>query len=75
MGNSGLIKRVISIPDHQRTWWQIMAWWELRRLPYNLMVALGGTLGLLEPVGLVAVVFALGFYVFNRAAPYVAENL
>src|SRR3989454_9378633 len=47
MGNSGLIKRVISIPDHQRTWWQIMAWWELRRLPYNLMVGLGGTLGLL----------------------------
>jgi ABC-2 type transport system permease protein len=36
---------------------------------------LGGTLGLLEPVGLVVVVFALGFYVFNRAAPNVAENL
>ncbi len=47
MGNSGLIKRVISIPDRQRTWWQIMAWWELRRLPYNLVVGLGGTLGLL----------------------------
>ena len=47
MGNSGLIKRMISIPDHQRTRWQIMAWWELRRLPYNLVVGLSGTLGLL----------------------------
>ncbi len=47
MGNLGLIKRVISIPDHQRTWWQIIGWWELRRLPYNLIVGLGGTLGLL----------------------------
>ena len=41
MGNFGLIKRVISIPDHQRTWWQIIGWWELRRLPYNLIVGLG----------------------------------
>jgi ABC-2 type transport system permease protein len=38
-------------------------------------VALGGTLGLLEPIALVVGVFALGFVVFNRTAPYVAENL
>jgi ABC-2 type transport system permease protein len=38
-------------------------------------VALGGTLGLLEPIAIVLGVFALGFYVFNRTAPYVAENL
>jgi ABC-2 type transport system permease protein len=38
-------------------------------------VALGGTLGLLEPLAIVVAVFALGFSVFNRTAPYVAENL
>jgi ABC-2 type transport system permease protein len=38
-------------------------------------VPLGGTLGLLEPLAVVVAVFALGFYVFNRTAPNVAENL
>ena len=38
-------------------------------------VALGGTAGLLEPAALVLAIFALGFTVFNRTAPYVAENL
>jgi hypothetical protein len=47
MGNSSLVKRLISIPDHQGTRWQIISWWELRRLPYNLIVGLGGALGLL----------------------------
>jgi ABC-2 type transport system permease protein len=37
--------------------------------------ALGGTLGLLEPLAVILATFALGFYVFNRTAPYVAENL
>jgi ABC-2 type transport system permease protein len=36
---------------------------------------LGGTIWWLVPIGIVVVVFALGFYVFNRTAPYVAENL
>jgi hypothetical protein len=30
---------------------------------------------LLEPLAVVVAVFALGFYVFNRTAPNVAENL
>jgi ABC-2 type transport system permease protein len=38
-------------------------------------VALGGSLGLLEPLAIVVGVFVLGFVVFNRTAPYVAENL
>ena len=38
-------------------------------------VALGGTAALLEPLAIVAAIFALGFVVFNRTAPYVAENL
>jgi ABC-2 type transport system permease protein len=37
--------------------------------------ALGGWAALLEPLALVAAVFALGFWVFNRSAPLVAENL
>ena len=37
--------------------------------------ALGSWLALLVPLALVAGVFALGFWVFNRTAPLVAENL
>ncbi len=36
---------------------------------------IGGWAHLLAPLAIVAVVFAVGFYVFNRTAPYVAENL
>jgi ABC-2 type transport system permease protein len=35
----------------------------------------GGWAYLLEPLGIVALAFALGFWVFNRSAPSVAENL
>ncbi len=38
-------------------------------------VPLGGNLMLLAPLGIVVFVFVLGFVVFNRTAPYVAENL
>jgi ABC-2 type transport system permease protein len=37
--------------------------------------ALGSWTGLLWPLAIVLGVFALGFWVFNRAAPLVAENL
>jgi ABC-2 type transport system permease protein len=37
--------------------------------------AIGGTANLLVPIAIVLAVFTLGFYVFNRTAPYVAENL
>lgn len=36
---------------------------------------LGGWIHLLEPLGIVAGIFVLGFWVFNRSAPSVAENL
>jgi ABC-2 type transport system permease protein len=36
---------------------------------------LGSQALLLIPIGIVLAVLALGFYVFNRTAPYVAENL
>jgi ABC-2 type transport system permease protein len=35
----------------------------------------GGWAYLLEPLGLVALTFAVGFWIFNRSAPSVAENL
>ena len=37
--------------------------------------ALGSWAALLEPLGVIAAFFALGFWVFNRSAPFVAENL
>jgi ABC-2 type transport system permease protein len=37
--------------------------------------ALGSWVALLEPLGVAAATFALGFWVFNRSAPFVAENL
>ena len=37
--------------------------------------ALGGGTHLIAPIALTLVVFALGFWVFNSTAPYVAENL
>jgi ABC-2 type transport system permease protein len=37
--------------------------------------AMGGWTALLEPLGLVAAIFALGFWVFNREAPHIAEDL
>jgi ABC-2 type transport system permease protein len=37
--------------------------------------ALGSWTALLEPIALVAAIFVLGFWVFNRAAPHIAEDL
>lgn len=37
--------------------------------------AAGGTLNLLVPAALIAGIFALGFYVFNKQAPRIAEEL
>jgi hypothetical protein len=37
--------------------------------------ALGGWIYLLEPLAIVTAIFVLGFWVFNRAAPHIAEDL
>jgi ABC-2 type transport system permease protein len=37
--------------------------------------ALGGTIQLLEPIGIVIAIFVVGFWFFNRSAPLIAENL
>ncbi len=36
---------------------------------------IGGAVRLLIPLGIIAVVFALGLWVFSREAPRIAENL
>jgi ABC-2 type transport system permease protein len=36
---------------------------------------LGSTAALLEPLAIVVFIFVLGFYVFNRTAPHVAEDV
>ncbi len=36
---------------------------------------MGGWIYLLEPLGITAAIFVIGFWVFNRSAPSVAENL
>ena len=36
---------------------------------------IGGTVRLLIPLGIIAIVFALGLWLFNREAPRIAENL
>lgn len=41
----------------------------------SVTALLGGHLAVLEPVAIVVVVFVLGFAVFDRTAPHVAENL
>jgi ABC-2 type transport system permease protein len=41
----------------------------------NAGQALGSWTAVLEPLAIVLVIFALGFWVFNRSAPLVAENL
>jgi ABC-2 type transport system permease protein len=37
--------------------------------------AMGSWFDLLEPLGLVAAIFLIGFWVFNREAPHIAEDL
>ncbi|HEY3959513.1 MAG TPA: ABC transporter permease [Solirubrobacteraceae bacterium] len=42
---------------------------------YSAGQAMGSWAALLEPLVLVAVICAIGFWVFNRAAPHIAEDL
>jgi ABC-2 type transport system permease protein len=42
---------------------------------YSAGQVMGSWLALLEPVALVCAIFVLGFWVFNRQAPHIAEDL
>jgi hypothetical protein len=39
-----IIGRLFSVPDAPRRWYQIIIWWELRRVAYNAIVGIVGIL-------------------------------
>jgi ABC-2 type transport system permease protein len=47
----------------------------INRATFSAGQTMGSWAALLEPLALVAVIFAIGFWVFNRAAPHIAEDL
>jgi hypothetical protein len=38
--------RLFSVPDRDRKWYEILLWWELRRIPFNMIVGTAGILSL-----------------------------
>lgn len=38
---------LFSVPDRQRSWFDVIVWWELRRIPYNLIVGGVGCISLI----------------------------
>jgi ABC-2 type transport system permease protein len=42
---------------------------------HSAAVYIGGSVPLLIPLGIIAIVFALGLWFFNREAPRIAERL
>jgi hypothetical protein len=48
-----IVSWLFSVPGGARRWYEIIFWWEFRRIPYNLIVGFVGVFCL-------AVVFALG---------------
>jgi ABC-2 type transport system permease protein len=42
---------------------------------YSAGQVMGSWLALLAPISLVVILFVLGFWVFNREAPHIAEDL
>ena len=47
----------------------------VNRATFSAGQIMGSWTALLEPIALVAVVFVLGFWIFNRMAPRIAEDL
>ena len=37
-----LLQRLFSVPDSPRPWYEVVLWWELRRIPYNAIVGFAG---------------------------------
>lgn len=38
--------RLFNAPEGRRAWYQIIGWWECRRIPYNIIVAVAGAISL-----------------------------
>jgi hypothetical protein len=41
------INWLFAVPEEPRPWWKIIIWWEVRRIPYNLIVGSVGFISLL----------------------------
>ena len=41
------LRWLFSTPEESRPWWKVIAWWELRRIPCNLIVGCVGFVSLL----------------------------
>ena len=42
-----LLGPLARVPQQPRHWYDVIVWWELRRIPYNLIVGIVGTAGIL----------------------------
>ncbi len=52
---------LFTIPSEPRSWLSIVGWWELRRISYNFIIAVVGTVGI--------TIFGLFDYLYFRAHP------
>lgn len=56
-----LERRLFAIPPEPRSWLSIVGWWELRRIPYNLIIFAFGAIGL--------TIFGFFDYLYFRVHP------
>ena len=42
-----MIGEIFSNPEGPRPWWKVIAWWEIRRIPYNIIVGVVGFISLM----------------------------
>lgn len=58
--------KLLTVGAEPRPWWQVILWWELRRLPYNLIMAVVGLLSMAimaVTIPLIYVLIAVGLNV------------
>jgi len=41
------VKWLFAVPEEPRPWWKVITWWEIRRIPYNLICGGVGFISLL----------------------------
>lgn len=62
--------KLLAVGPEPRPWWQIILWWELRRVPYNLVMAGVGLLSMAimaVTIPLIYVLMAVGLNVLYTA--------
>lgn len=58
--------KLLAVGSEPRPWWQVILWWELRRIPYNLIMAAVGLLSMAimaVTIPLIYVLMAVGLNV------------